>query len=139
MLKGFNKNGDIKNVQVTDEGEILVKMSGGGQGETQQSEIVNTSENPVPVNITNERETTLYASVEDVSSTATTISINKKVTSIDVANYSDDNSVTITIGQLEFEIGNNISTTLEINANVTDISLEATQNTKLQIIVKGVN
>ena len=139
MLKGFNKNGDIKNVQVTDEGEILVKMSGGGQGETQQSEIVNTSENPVPVNITNEQETTLYASVEDVSSTATTISINKKVTSIDVANYSDDNSVTITIGQLEFEIGNNISTTLEINANVTDISLEATQNTKLQIIVKGVN
>ena len=139
MLKGFNKNGDIKNVQVTDEGEILVKMSGGGQGETQQSEIVNTSENPIPVNITNEQETTLYASVEDVSSTATTISINKKVTSIDVANYSDDNSVTITIGQLEFEIGNNISTTLEINANVTDISLEATQNTKLQIIVKGVN
>lgn len=140
MLKGFNENGELKNVIVTDEGEILVKMSGGGgQSGTQQSEIVNTSENPVPVNITNERETTLYASVEDVSSTATTISINKKVTSIDVANYSDDNSVTITIGQLEFEIGNNISTTLEINANVTDISLEATQNTKLQIIVKGVN
>ena len=157
MLKGFNKDGEIKDVLVTDEGEIMVKEAGGGQGETQQAEIVNTSENPVPVELQGNIDigntsqnpipvalqenviTTLYASVEDVSDTPTSIAVNKKVTSIDVANYSDNTSVNITIGQLEFEIGNNITTTLEINADVTNISLEASQNAKLQIIIKGVN
>lgn len=158
MLKGFNKDGEIRNVLVTDEGEIMVKgAEGGGQWETQQAEIINTSENPVPVelqgsiNIGNtnlnpipvvlpeDTQTTLYSSVEEVTNTPTTIAINKKVTTIDVANYSDNNSVTITIGQKEYEIGNNITTTLFINDNVTNIVLEATQSTKMQIIVTGVN
>ena len=143
MLKGFNKDGELKDVQVTDEGEIMVKIAGGGGGQTaQEVEIVNTSENPVPVNITNteEIETTLNASVQTVGTTASTIAINKKVTTIDVANYSETADVTITIGNLAAVIGCGIATTLTINANVTNISLESTEaDTKVQIVVKGVN
>ncbi len=143
MLKGINKDGELKNVIVTDDGEILVKMSGGGgQSETQQAEIVNTSENPVPVNVTNtqEIETTLNASVQTVGTTASTVAINKKVTTIDVANYSESADVTLTIGNLTAVIGCGIATTLTINANVTNISLVSPEaDTKVQIVVKGVN
>lgn len=138
MLKGFNKDGEIKNVLVTDDGAIKVAMEGGGQGGTQQSEIVNTSENPIPVILQDNIQSTLYSAIENVDDTPKTIPINKKVTTIDVANYSNDTSVTITIGQSEFEIGNNIATTLYINENVTNISLEATESAKIQIIVTGV-
>lgn len=161
MLKGFNKDGELKNVQVTDDGEIMVKMAGGGGQTTQEVEIVNTSENAVPVNIQNENiqvgntsqnpipvnitntqeiETTLNASVQTVGTTASTIAINKKVTTIDVANYSETADVTITIGTLAAVIGCGIATTLTINADVTSISLQSTEaDTKVQIVVKGVN
>lgn len=142
MLKGFNENGELKNVKVTDEGEILVKMAGGGGQTTQEVEIVNTSENPVPVQITNteEIETTLNASIQTVGTTASTVAINKKVTTIDVANYSETADVTVTVGNLVAVIGCGIATTLTINADVTNISLQSTEaDTKVQIVVKGVN
>jgi len=196
MLKGFDKNGNIKDVIVTENGAIKVAMEGGG--EAQQTVVTNTSENPVPVNVQNssitvgntssnaipvdlqnasiivgntsssavpvnmqnasiiigntaqspvpvdvtnaeEIETTLNASVQTVGTTATTIAVNKKVTSIDVANYSESAYVTIIIGQFQAIVGNNIATSLVINSNVENISLTATEdNTKVQIVVKGV-
>lgn len=143
MLNGFDENGDLKNIKVTEDGAVMVKVKGGGgQGGTDQVEVINTFQNPVPVNVMNtqEVETTLNASVQTVGTTASTVSINKKVTTIDVANYSETANVTITIGSLVAVIGCGIATTLTINANVTNISLQSTEaDTKVQIVVKGVN
>lgn len=190
MLKGFDENGNVKDVLVTEDGAIKVAMEESG-GEVQQTVVANTSENPVPVdlqnqsiligntntnavpvnvqssnpipvnvqnpnmligntlanpvpvNVTNaegEVEITLNASVQNIGTTATTIAINKKITSIDIANYSETSNITVTVGNLQAVIGSNIATTLTINANVENISLSATEaNTKAQIIVKGVN
>jgi hypothetical protein len=141
MLKGFTDNGELKDIKVTENGELKVAMGGGG-GETQQTVVTNTSENPVPVNVTNiqDVETTLNASLKTVGQTVSQIAVNKKVTTIDIANYSETANVTITVGNLQAVIGNNIATTLTINANVDNINLVATEdNTKVQIIVKGVN
>lgn len=117
MLKGINENGELKNVIVTDDGAIKVEIEGGGG-----------------------LETTLNASVQTVGTTASSIAINEKVTTIDIANYSETADVTISIGDLTAVIGCSIATTLTINANVTNISLQSTEaNTKVQIVVKGVN
>ena len=137
MLKGFTQNGEMVNVLVTDEGKLVVEGAGGSSGG--ETTINNTSENPVPVNITNENETTLNASIQTVGTTATTININKKVTCIDIANYSDTANISLTIGEFTAVIGNNIATTLTINKEVQNISLLSTENnTKTQIIIKGV-
>lgn len=118
MLKGFTKNGELKNVIVNDEGKLLVELSG-GSGENQ--------------------ETTLNASVQSVGTQGTTININKKITSIDIANYSETADVTLTVGELTAMIGSNIATTLTINKEIQNISLLSTEDdTKVQIVVKGV-
>lgn len=137
MLKGFTKNGELINVLVSDEGKVLVEGAGGSSGG--ETTINNTAENPVPVNITNEKETTLNASIQQIGTTETTININKKITTIDIANYSETANITITIGEFSAIIGSNIATTLTINKEVQNIYLSSTENnTKVQIIVKGV-
>lgn len=84
-------------------------------------------------------ETTLNASVQAVGTTATSISINKKVTTIDVANYSETADITLTIGSTSYVIGASIATTLTINKDVTNISLiSTTAGTKVQLVIKGV-
>ena len=103
----------------------------------------NTSETAIPVTVQNqpeqENETTLNASIQTVGTTATTVVINKKVTSIDIANYSETADITMTIGDLVATIGANIATTLVINKNITNISLTSNEeSTKVQLIVKGV-
>ena len=166
MLKGINEKGELKNIKVSDNGEVLVKMNNEGSTEekTTQAEIVNTAENPVQVEVKNqvtapseikvnntsenaipvsvqgvEKETTLNSSIQTIGTTATTISINKKVTEINIANYSEEADVTLAIGETSFVIGSNIATTLKINKQVTNISLTSTEaDTKVQIIVSGV-
>ena len=84
-------------------------------------------------------ETTLNASIQTVGTTAITVAINKKVTSIDIANYSETADITVTTGDLSATIGANIATTLVVNKDVTNISLTSTvADTKVQLIVKGV-
>lgn len=84
-------------------------------------------------------ETTLNASVQTVGTEASTIAINKKVTQIDVANYSDSADVTITAGGVSAVIGSNIATTIKINKQVDNISLVSTAaDTKVQLVVSGV-
>lgn len=120
MLLGIDENGFAKEVRVTDEGAILVESSGGG-GESTST------------------ETTLRGSVETLGTTATTISIGKKVTSIDIANYSDEATITMAVGQQNIVIGPNIAANVPVNKNITSISLTASAaNTKAQIIIKGV-
>lgn len=115
MISGVGPDGSQKNIKTNSDGNLEVVVSNGGS------------------------ETTLNSSVQTVGTTATSISINKKITSIDIANYSESANVTLTIGNTQYVIGSNIATTLTINKDVTDISLASTEaNTKVQIVVKGV-
>ena len=119
MLKGFDENGNMQNVKVRENGEVYVKTSG------------ETSEN--------QEETTLNASVQTVGTTATTIAINKKVTQIDIANYSEEANITLTAGGVSAVIGANIATTIKLNKQVDNISLVSTvADTKVQLVVSGV-
>lgn len=113
MIKAITENDELVNVKATKNGEIKVFMD-------------NT-------------ETTINASVQTIGTTSSTITINKKVTNIEVANYSETADVTIQIGELSAVIGANIATTLIINKDVSNISLTSTEaDTKVQLIVKGV-
>ena len=117
------QNDELVNLKATKEGKLLVDIEEGSEGETSQ-----------------QIETTLNASVQTVGTTATSVAINKKITSIDIANYSDTADITITVGDLSATIGANIATTLVINKDITNISLTSTiEDTKVQLIVKGVN
>ena len=80
---GYDEEGNIQNVKVSPEGEVYVKNADGNN-----TTVGNTDENPVPVKEVKDIETTLNASIQTVGTTATTIAINKKVTQIDIANYS---------------------------------------------------
>lgn len=121
MLTGINKNGEQKNILVTDEGKVVVKIS----DEEQES--------------TSQEETTLNASVQTIGTSATTIAINKKVTQIDIANYSEEANITLTAGGVSAVIGANIATTIKLNKQVDNISLVSTvADTKVQLVVSGV-
>ena len=122
VLAGLPRNDELVNVKATKEGKLLVDMGESSGEET-----------------TKKVETTLNASIQTVGTTATTVAINKKVTNIDIANYSETADITVTIGDLVATIGANIATTLVINKDVTNISLTSTEaDTKVQLIVKGV-
>lgn len=132
MLIGINKKGEPKNIIVSDKGEVLVKNS-------ENTTIGNSEENPIPVKEIKDIETTLFSNVETVGTAATTIAINKKVTEISIANYSETSNITIVAGEITAVIGSNITTNLKINKQVDNISLSAEEdNTKVQIIVSGV-
>lgn len=122
-----------------DSAPVPVKVISGVTTPT-EIKVNNTSESAVPVSIQGQEvETTLNASIQTVGTEATSIAINKKVISIDIANYSDEADLTVTIGSLVATIGANISVTLPINKDITNISLTSTAaDTKVQLIVKGV-
>ena len=122
MIKAITENDELVNVKATKDGKLLVDMGESSGEETPQ-----------------EVETTLNASIQTVGTTATTVAINKKVTNIDIANYSETADITVAVGDLSAVIGANIATTLVINKNVSNISLTSTEDdTKVQLIVKGV-
>lgn len=121
FLKGFDKDGNPQDVQVTEDGAVIVKNA---------NEESSTSQ---------EVETTLNASVQTVGTEATTIAINKKVTQIDIANYSEEANVTLTAGGITAVIGSNIASTIKVNKQVDNISLVSTAaDTKVQLVVSGV-
>ena len=126
MLKAITENDELVNVKATKDGKLLVNIgesSGEGTGGGTTQEV----------------ETTLNASIQTVGITATTIAINKKVTSIDIANYSETANLTITIGSLSAVIGENLAVNIPVNKDVTNISITSTEaDTKVQLIVKGV-
>ena len=77
--------------------------------------------------------------MQTVGTEATTIAINKKVTQIDIANYSEEANVTLTAGGIAAVIGSNIAATIKINKQVDNISLVSTAaDTKVQLVVSGV-
>lgn len=125
MITGISKNGEMKNVVLNDDGSIPVSMGG-----SETLEVQNTSD----------KEITINASIQNLSTEETAIAINKKVTSIGIANYSETANVTVKLtDEKSYQISSNLAVELSINSEVTNITLYATENdTKIQLIVKGV-
>lgn len=121
---GISNNGELKNVVLNDDGSIPVKIGNSA------IEVKNTSD----------KEITLNASIQNLSTEETVIAINKKVTSIGIANYSETANVTVKLtDEKSYQISSNLAVELSINSEVTNITLSATENdTKIQLIVKGV-
>lgn len=124
MLKGFDKNGNIQNVILNEDGSIPVQMSNGGAVEVVQ---------------TSDQETVLNASIVMLSTEVHTITVNKKLTVISIANYSDTADITMTIGTKTYQIGAGLAIDFPINEVVESISLVSTSaDTKTQLVIKGV-
>ena len=120
MLKGIDENGNLQNVFVSEEGAIKVKIDG-------------------TIEQTSDKEITLLSEILTVGTTSTTKTINKKVTNIMVANYSETSDVSIEIGSDTLEVGANLALELPMNVQISNLSITATEdNTKIQLVVKGV-
>lgn len=127
MLKGITNNGEMKNVRVDENGAIMVNAGSGTTGGTGTSQP------------TAEQEVVLNSSIQTIGTTATTISIGKKVTNIMVANYSEEADITITAGEKNLQVGASLALELPINTNITNLSIVSTaEDTKVQLVVKGV-
>ena len=125
MLKGITENGEMKNLKLNDNGAVKVSIEEGENG-------INTTSNK-------DREITLNASVLNIGTEETTIVVNKKVTSIMVANYSETADITLNAGGTDLQVGANLALELPVNLQVENLSITSTEaNTKIQLVVKGV-
>lgn len=161
QVQGQAPDGSLKNLRTDANGNLKVAMEGGGQTGTQDVNVVNTNaigvevanqsaigvevsnSNPIEVEVTNQispvAEKVLASGVITAGTSSTSISINANVTTLEVANYSEDANVTLTIGQNSVVVGANIATELPINAAVTSIGVVASAaDTKVYYLVKGV-
>lgn len=115
MLKGFDKNGNIQNVILNEDGSIPIQMSNGGS------------------------EKVLNASIVFLSTEEHIIALNKNITEISIANYSDTANITMTIGSNNYQIGAGLAIDLPVNEVVELIALVSTEaDTKTQLVIKGV-
>lgn len=145
MLQGITEKGELKNVIVTEDGAIKT-ASGGTDVVKSTVENLNLDENgTVKVAIdgfveqTSDREVVLNSSVLTIGTEATTIDLNKKVTNIMVANYSETADVTINTGNSNLQVGASLALELPINLEITTLSITSTEaDTKIQLVVKGV-
>ncbi len=125
MLKGITENGEMKNVRLNDDGALKVALE--------------STEDGIKTTSNQDREITLVASVLSVGTDAQPIVVNKKVTSIMVANYSETADITLNAGGKDLQIGANLALELPVNLQVENLTLTSTEaNTKIQLVVKGV-
>lgn len=128
MLTGIDKNGEMKNVLVSEDGEIFVKIGGSSDGGSEQEQKV----------ITESKETTLYSNVITAGVEEQTIGVNKKVTEISIANYSETANVLISVDDSNFVVAPNLALDLPINKSVGIVGLSATEaDTQVQYVIKG--
>ena len=128
MLKGFDNNGNVKNVRVSENGEIFVKMEGNSEGGEAEEQKV----------ITQSKETTLYANTMILTTTEQTIGVNKKVTEISIANYSETANVIVAVDEVNFVVAHGLAIDLPINKAVAIIGISSTEaDTNIQYIIKG--
>lgn len=86
------------------------------------------------------KPTTLYANVITANTEEQTIGVNKEVTEIYIANYSDTASVTVSAANKNYVIGPSMAVDLTINKTVTNVGIAATAaDTKVQYVIKGVD
>lgn len=117
MLKGIDEKGEMRNLKVDENGALKV--------------LIDENESKL--------ETTLVASVITVGTVSQNIEVGKKVTQLNIANYSDTADLTLTINEKDYTIGSNLTVDLLINRTVDRISIVSTEdNTKIQYIIKGV-
>ena len=118
QMRGTTDDGEVRNVRTDNNGNLKVVMEGGGN--------------------TEKPETVLASAVATIGTTASSISVNGNVTTISVANYSEEADVTLTIGQKSIVVGANIATDIPVNEEVTSISIVATAaDTKVYYVIKG--
>lgn len=125
MLKGITESGEMKNLKLNDNGAVKVSLEAGSEGiETTSSK---------------DREITLNSSVLTIGTEETSIVVNKKVTSIMVANYSETADITLNAGDADLQIGANLALELPVNLQVENLTIVSTEaDTKIQLVVKGV-
>lgn len=120
MLKGIDENGNLQNVNVSEDGAVKVQMEGA-------------------IGQTSNKEITLLCEVLTIGTTSTSKTINAKVTNIMIANYSESSEISISLGNKVMQVGANLALELTINLAVSSLNLTATEdNTKIQLVVKGV-
>lgn len=91
--------------------------------------------------VTSSETTTLASAYVTVGTTATQVSVTAdKVTGISVANYSEEATLTITVGTASYVVGPNLALDIPINkSGISSISFTASAaDTKVQYIIKGV-
>lgn len=116
MLKGIDENGNLQNVFVSEDGAVKVKLD--------------------KESTDNKTEKTILSNVFTVGTTSTAIEINQNISSIMVANYSEEADVTI---NNEYKVGPNLAVELPINAYINSLNIISTEdNTKIQLVAKGV-
>lgn len=127
MLKGFDKNGNMRDVLVTENGEVAVSLGGNSSSDGKEPSIVTSS-----------KETTLYSAVVTLSTTEQTIGLANKVTEISIANYSETANAIVSVDGTDFVIAPNLAVDLPINKTVSLVGLSATENdTQIQYVIKG--
>lgn len=120
QMQAEGPNQEIRNLKVTSSGNLKVAIEEGGGG------------SPA-------KETTLLSNLLTVGTDATSIPVNKEVTNIMVANYSETADITINDGTNDFKVGPNLAVEMPINKQVTNLSITASAaDTKAQLVVKGV-
>lgn len=85
--------------------------------------------------------TTLISAYVTIGTTATQVSVTAdKVTGISVANYSEEATLTITVGTVSYVVGPNLALDIPINkSGISSISFTASAaDTKVQYVIKGV-
>nr|DAO22399.1 MAG TPA: hypothetical protein [Caudoviricetes sp.] len=125
MLKGITENGEMKNVKLSENGAMKVEL------EVSKGGLETTS--------SKDREITLIASVLSIGTEEQSIVVNKKVTSIMAANYSETADITLNAGGTDLQIGANLALELPVNLQVENLTIVSTEaDTKIQLVVKGV-
>lgn len=125
MLKGITENGEMKNLKLNNNGAVKVEIEEGENG-------INTTSSK-------DREIALNASVLTIGTEGTEIEINKKVTSIMIANYSETADISVNTGSSNLQIGANLALELPVNLEVKNLIITSTEaDTKIQLVVKGV-
>ena len=120
MLKGIDEKGNLQNVNVSEDGAVKVQMEG-------------------TVEQTSDKEIAVISEILTVGTTSTSKSINRRVTTIMVANYSETSDVSMNIGEKVLQIGANLALELPINAEIANLGITATEDsTKIQLVGKGV-
>ena len=130
QIQGVDTEGNLKNIKANENGEMMTSTSIAGVNPTEDGKL--------PVEIGGKSATTLMCDVATVGTEATSIEINKKVTRIELANYSDTAKVTANVGSKSMVIGPNLVVELLFNEDITTMELSSTEEgVEVQYLVEG--
>ena len=119
QMQGVDNQGNLKNLKVGATGALLVEDANSGEA-------------------TEKIRKTIACDKAVVGTTATSIAVNKYVSQIKIANYSETASLCVVINNNTYNINSNIVVEIFINANVTDISITSSEdNTAIQYLIES--